>query len=169
MAHSLTVEPLTADAFAEFGAVIEANPDARRMIINGGFAERFHALACVELGEAGSAALINIFRAQPRTLPLRLSLLERHPLGSQAFMPLNQQPYLVVVAPGGAAPDLTSIRCFFAQASQGVNYARGTWHHPLLSLHEVCDFLVVDRGGPGNNLEEFQLPADGFQVDALPS
>jgi ureidoglycolate lyase len=163
---TLPIEPLTAAAFAPFGDVIEASDRARRMTINEGFTERYHDLARVDLGNGAAAhhgetparTLISIFRSKPRQLPLRLSLMERHPLGSQAFMPLSRCTFLVVVAPGGAAPDLTGMRCFLAAAGQGVNYACGTWHHPLLSLKEVCDFLVIDRGGPGVNLEEYPLP-----------
>jgi ureidoglycolate lyase len=162
---TLKVEPLSAPAFAPFGDVIEATDAARRMTINDGFAERFHDLAKVDLGSAPAGhTLVNIFRAQPRTLPFSLRLLERHPLGSQAFMPLAAQPYLVVVAPGDEEPDLAQIRCFLAAPGQGVNYARGTWHHPLLTLHGVTDFLVVDRGGAGKNLDERPLPAGLYWV-----
>jgi len=165
----LNVEPLTAQAFAPFGEVIEVSDRAQRLRINNGFAERYHDLAKVDVGDAqdGGRALLNIFRAQPRVLPLAVSLLERHPLGSQAFMPLACRPYLVIVAPGVAAPDLTGIRCFLASGSQGVNYARGTWHHPLVALGEECDFLVVDRGGPGVNLEEQLLPVEAFWIASL--
>jgi ureidoglycolate lyase len=79
-------------------------------------------------------------------------------LGSQAFMPLAALPYLVVVAPGGDAPQLQALRCFLAAPGQGVNYARGTWHHPLLSMGQTSDFLCMDREGPGLNLQEFELP-----------
>lgn len=164
---ALRVEPLTAEAFAPFGNVIEATDAARQMQINAGFATRFHDLAKVDLGNDDGRTLINIFRAQPRSLPMALTLLERHPLGSQAFVPLVPQPYLVVVAPGDAQPDLANIRCFLATGAQGVNYARATWHHPLLSLQGVSDFLVVDRGGPGDNLEEKPLTAGQFWIDAL--
>jgi len=168
MPITLTPEPLTAAAFEPFGDVIEATDSARKMTINSGFAERFHALARVDLGNTDGGALINIFRAVPRALPFYLSLLERHPLGSQAFMPLAPHPYVVVVAPGDAAPDITAMRCFLARPGQGVNYARGTWHHPLLCLYAVCDFMVVDRGGAGHNLDEFLLPDLAYQIKAAP-
>ena len=171
--RTLPIEPLKAAAFAPFGEVIEAADAAQRIVINEGFSERFHALARVDLGDeaAGPAkALINIFRSRPRQLPMPLRLLERHPLGSQAFMPLAPCTFLVVVAPGTPdqpAPDLAGLRCFLAAAGQGVNYARGTWHHPLLSLHAVSDFLVVDRAGPGVNLEEFPLAPESVWIPAL--
>jgi ureidoglycolate lyase len=97
-------------------------------------------------------------------LPFALSMLERHPLGSQAFVPLTRLPYLVVVAP---AEDPAAMRAFLALDGVGVNYARGIWHHPLLALQERCDFVVVDRGGPGRNLEEMSF-AEPWTLD-LPS
>ncbi|VVG74326.1 ureidoglycolate hydrolase [Pandoraea apista] len=84
-------------------------------------------------------------------------MLERHPLGSQAFIPLKTTPYLVVVAPAGEL-DVSQMRAFVSEGWQGVNYARGVWHHPLLALHEVSDFVVVDRGGEGHNCDEQDLP-----------
>lgn len=155
--HILTLEPLSAHAFKPFGDVIEASEAARHFPINGGYAERYHDLASIDVGREGGHALVNIFRAKPRSLPFELLLLERHPLGSQAFVPLSPLPYLVVVAPavttgsdggGDGRPNVQAIRCFVAGAGQGVNYARGTWHHPLIALHAPCDFLVLDRGGP---------------------
>ena len=147
---TLAVEPLTRAAFAPFGDVIAADGPARHYPINGGTTERYHDLANVDVGDEGRA-LVSIFRAQPRSLPFAVAMLERHPLGSQAFVPLTRLPYLVVVAP---ADDPAAMRAFLATDGVGVNYARGIWHHPLLALHERCDFVVVDRGGPGKNLEE---------------
>ena len=159
---TLVIEPLTAEAFRPYGDVIEATDAARHFTINEGFAERYHDLARVDVATQGGRTLISIFKAKPRTLPMQLLLLERHPLGSQAFMPLSQRAYLVVVAPAtplSPAPDMAAIRCFRAEASQGVNYAPGTWHHPLIALDAACDFLVVDRGGaPGDaNCDEHPL------------
>ncbi len=143
----LPVEPLDANVFAPFGDVIEASDANRHFSINDGYAERFHDLARIDVGTENGRPLINIFRARLRELPFRLALLERHPLGSQAFMPLSPRPYLVVVAAGRQEPDLGSVRCFRALAGQGVNYARGIWHHPLIALQLASDFLVIDRGG----------------------
>ncbi len=166
MTRNLVVEPLTREAFAPFGDVIAADDAAKHYPINEGTTERYHDLANVDVGEPseGGRALISIFRAQPRTLPFAVSMLERHPLGSQAFVPLTQLPYLVVVAP---AEDPTAMRAFLATDGVGVNYARGIWHHPLLALRERCDFLVVDRGGPGRNIEETSF-AEPWTLD-LPS
>ncbi|MCY1176174.1 Ureidoglycolate lyase [compost metagenome] len=89
-------------------------------------------------------------------------MMERHPLASQAFVPLSGRAYLVVVAPAGPAPQVEDLRVFLARGDQGVNYAPGVWHHPLLALDEVSDFLVIDRGGPGDNCDEVKLTPGGL-------
>lgn len=155
MAELLIPEPLTAAAFAPFGEVIETSGQ-QPLMINEGNTERYHDLANIQPGENGRA-ILSLFRGQPRTLPMQINILERHPLGSQAFYPLSAKPYLVVVARGGTTPDESTLRAFLATPTQGVNYAPGTWHHPLISLQATSDFLVIDRQGPGNNCEEYQL------------
>ncbi len=141
----IAVEPLSAAAFAPFGSVIEANPVAAREI-NGGFATRFHALARVR---SDADVILSIFRGRVR--PLEIGMVERHPLGTQAFMPLNGWDWLVVVA---ERPEVGALRAFRCRGDQGVQYGLGVWHHPLLVLGEAQDFLVVDRDGVGANLEE---------------
>lgn len=143
----LKIEPLSSLVFQPFGDVIEASESGLHFSINDGFAERFHDLARIDVSTQGGRPSISIFRAKPRQLPMQLLILERHPLGSQAFIPLSNQPFLVVVAPPSAELDLQGLRCFLAAPGQGVNYARGTWHHPLIALHAPSDFLVVDRAG----------------------
>ena len=156
MVKRLVIEALTAERFAPFGDVIAADSASRHFPINGGTTERYHDLANLEAGLDGKL-IVSIFRGHPRELPFAVMMLERHPLGSQAFMPLVAQPYLVVVAPAGEAPEPDALRAFLAQPGQGVNYANGVWHHPLLALNETCDFLVIDRSGPGNNCDEITL------------
>ncbi len=153
--HTLRPERLTREAFAPFGDVIELE-GARHFDINLGSTVRYHDLAAVDTATDGGHPLINLFRGQPVSLPRTLTMMERHPLGSQAFIPLSPRSYLVVVASDlhGAPCEL---RAFLTDGWQGVNYAKGTWHHPLLPLQEVSDFIVVDRGGNGLNLEEFSL------------
>ncbi|MEQ5838664.1 ureidoglycolate lyase [Paraburkholderia acidicola] len=155
--NKLVIEPLTRAAFAPFGDVIELD-GAKQIPINLGTTIRYHDLARVDVVDEGGRALVNLFRGQPRTLPFEVKMLERHPLGSQAFVPLNDKPYLVVVAPAGEL-DSGAIRAFFTSGWQGVNYAKGVWHHPLIALGEVSDFVVVDRGGDGLNLNEQDLDA----------
>ncbi|MFT4174189.1 MAG: ureidoglycolate lyase [Rhodocyclaceae bacterium] len=152
---TMHVEALTREAFAPFGQVIEL-AGARHFPINGGSTERFHALAAVELH--GGEAIVSVFRAQPRTLPFTLIEMEYHPLGSQAFHPLSGEPYLVVVAPKGPVPQTGDLRVFLARPDQGVNYSAGVWHHPLIGLNAVSDFLIVDRQGPGDNCVVAPLP-----------
>lgn len=152
---TLAIEPLTRDAFAPFGDVIELE-GAKQIPINLGTTIRYHDLAKVDVTDESGRALVNLFRGQPRTLPFEVKMLERHPLGSQAFVPLNDKPYLVVVAPAGEL-DASTIRAFVTSGWQGVNYAKGVWHHPLIALGEVSDFIVMDRGGEGLNLNEQDL------------
>jgi ureidoglycolate lyase len=156
MPHLLAIEPLSQSAFAPFGNVVEADPSTMRLI-NGGTTERFHALAEAEAMGAGASVVINLFRGQPRKLPYEVGMMERHPLGSQSFHPLQDRPWLVVVA-GDENGRPGRPRVFLASGRQGVNYRAGTWHHPLMALGEISDFLVVDRSGPGNNLEEYSYP-----------
>jgi ureidoglycolate lyase len=159
----LQFQPLTAEAFKPFGDVIEANEAARHFSINQGYAERYDKLALVDANDLGGQAAISVFRAKARTWPIELSVLEKHPLGSQAFMPMSGHSYLVVVAPGVEQPDVNKAQCFLASATQGVNYAKGTWHHPLLALHD-SDFLVVDRSGAKGDMNcvEFSLQGLGM-------
>lgn len=152
---TLAIEPLTRAAFAPFGDVIELE-GAKQIPINLGTTIRYHDLAKVDVTDEDGCTLVNLFRGQPRTLPFEVTMLERHPLGSQAFVPLNDKPYLVVVAPAGEL-DPQAIRAFVTSGWQGVNYAKGVWHHPLIALGEVSDFVVVDRGGDGLNLNEQDL------------
>ena len=150
---TLRVEPLTREAFAPFGEVLEPAGAQTVYEINAGTAQRFHALARVDIAGEDGQAVISLFRAQPRTLPFVVEALERHPLGSQAFMPLGDAPYLVVVAPDPASPP----RAFLARSGQGVSFRRGTWHHALLALERESDFLVVDRAGTAPNCDEVGL------------
>ena len=159
MATILRPEPLTRAAFKPFGDVIET-AGARHYPINQGTTMRYHDLAAVDVATGGGKTLINIFRGQPRPRPIEIRLMERHPLGSQAFVPLQRRDYLVVVADPARPVSPGALRTFRATGTQGVNYARNVWHHPLLVLEADSDFLVVDRGGPGDDLEEFWFAED---------
>lgn len=153
--RTVTCAPLTAEAFAPFGDVIEAAGPS--FAINGGMCDRFHDLARIEAVDGRIGISIGLGRPYP--LPLSLSMVERHPLGSQAFVPMTEDPFLVVVAPDAdgrpGAP-----RAFLTRPGQGVNYLRGTWHGVLTPLGRAAPFLIVDRIGPGENLEEhvFRTP-----------
>lgn len=146
----IRIEPLTRAAFAPFGDVIEAE-GAHHYPINQGTTERYHDLASVVAKGEKARVLVSLFVGDPRPLPLQVSMLERHPLGSQAFYPLQDEDWLVVVA---EKPAPEALRAFRASGRQGVNYAPNVWHHPLLVFRPASRFLVVDRGGEGVNLEE---------------
>jgi ureidoglycolate lyase len=161
--RKLAVEPLTRGAFAPFGDVIESEGRAHYPI-NAGTAERYNDLATVDVGASGGRPLISLCRAQPVDLPLTLRLMERHPLSSQAFIPLSNTPFLVVVAPAGEL-GIESIRAFRSNGRQGINYRAGTWHHPLIALERISDFLVVDRGGQGDNCDEVPIAKRGIVVE----
>lgn len=160
----LRPRPLTSEAFAPYGDVIAAGGGEHRAI-NYGATTRFHDLAALDVTGDDGQPLVSIFRSSPLPTPLTLKVMERHPLSSQAFMPLDGRPYLVVVAPPGDF-DIARVEAFLAGPGQGVNYHRGTWHHFSLALGEPSDFLVIDRGGPGENLDEiFLAEADWLAVD----
>ena len=147
MAEILKIQPLTQDAFAPFGKVIEADPASMRYI-NGGTTERYHALTEVEAVGEDAKVIINLFRGSPRAFPYTVGMMERHPFGSQSFSPLDDRPWLVVVAEDeGGKPGRPQV--FRAGGRQGVNYRRNVWHHPLIAIGAVSDFLVVDRLGVG--------------------
>ncbi|MGR3481481.1 ureidoglycolate lyase [Salipiger marinus] len=146
----IALQPLTAEAFAPFGDVLDTSGAPDR-IINQGLCGRFHDRAALDFGDGRAG--ISLFRAEPRQLPLVLDMVERHPEGSQAFIPMSEAPFLVVVAPDeGGTPGRP--RAFLTQPGQGVNYHRGVWHGVLCPLSAPGLFAVVDRIGAGPNLEE---------------
>ena len=147
---TLRIEPLTKAGFAGFGDVLEI-AEASPVSVNQGFAERFHDLARVDVGDEVN---VSIFAARPRPFPIELKLMERHPRGTQIFYPLQDRPWLVLVC--GDPLDAASYRAFTATGRQGVNYGRNVWHHPLL-VFEPGSFLVVDRKNPEGNLEEVHV------------
>jgi ureidoglycolate lyase len=149
---------LTATAFAAFGEVIEIEGRESRWI-NENTCRRFDDLARIDVAAEGGRPLLSVFEASPRSLPLRIRTLERHPLSSQAFFPLQARPFLVVVAEEGESPLAERIRVYLSSGAQGVNYKRNTWHHSLIALDQTSRFLVVDRGGAGENCEEVSIDA----------
>ncbi|GAA5656595.1 ureidoglycolate lyase [Brucella sp. RRSP16] len=161
--ETLVVEPLTKDAFAPFGDVIETE-GAELRLINNGTTERYHDLARVEATGTEARVLVNIFRGQSFEAPIDIVMMERHPFGSQAFVPLNGRPFLVIVAEDdGGKP--ARPRVFLARGDQGVNYLRNVWHHPLLALEQKSDFLIVDRAGKEDNLEEFFFSNAAYRIE----
>ncbi|MGD9912693.1 MAG: ureidoglycolate lyase [Rhizobiaceae bacterium] len=158
---SLTARPLTRENFASFGDVIDMG-GAKHYPINGGMTERYHDLATAEATGANARVILSLFRGQPYAFPLTLKMVERHPFGSQAFVPLSPRPFLVAVcADQNGTPGEPHV--FVTAPGQGVNYPRNLWHAVLTPIGEPQDFLVVDRTGDGNNLEEHFF-AEPYQV-----
>jgi len=151
--NPLKIEQLTRTAFAPFGDLIDTK-GAQSFKINNGTTTRFHDLADVQLRGESPRTLISIFRGEEFKFPIKIDMMERHPLGSQAFVPLNNRPFLVVVAEDMAGRPAHP-HAFIAKGNQGVNFHTNVWHATLTALEGVSDFLVVDRGGDGNNLEEY--------------
>lgn len=151
---NLRCEPLTPAAFAPFGDVLDCagQPDK---IINAGLCGRYHDRARLDFGDAGKAG-ISIFNAEPRSLPYTCNLLERHPDGSQAFIPMSQHPFLVIVAEDDGGP--VRPRAFLTTPGQAINLHRNTWHGVLTPLHAPGLFAVIDRIGASPNLDEHILP-----------
>lgn len=149
----LIAQPLTKERFAAYGQVIEKD-GSESFLINNGNCRRHHALATAEITGVDCGVGISIFAGQPYELPMQLSLVERHPLGSQAFYPLGAKDWLVIVCDDDDGTPV-SPKVFLASSDQGISLNRGVWHGVLTPLYEPCDFLVVDRIGEGNNLEEY--------------
>ena len=150
---ALLAEPLTAAAFAPYGDVLEVAGAPDRMI-NAGLCGRFHDRARLEFldGRAG----ISLFDAEARHLPYTLDLMERHPMGSQAFIPLDGVPMLLCVATDADGRPAHP-RAFLSQPGQGVNLLRNVWHGVLAPIGRGGRYAVIDRIGPGDNLEEFHF------------
>lgn len=150
--------PITAERFAPYGDVIHAAP-ATIQAMNDARFERFDDLARVDVDQAdGGRVAISIARSKtPTTLPHRFDMVERHPLGSQAFIPLAPFSFVVVVAPAGESVDIDDLRAFVTNGSQGINYHKGVWHMPMIALQSGQQFLIVDRAPSDDNCEEFVL------------
>ncbi len=149
----MIIAPLTKAAFAPFGEVVEMD-GGEQITINQNFAQRFNNLAHIDVAHEGGSVNISLASAIPRPQPIAIKLMERHPLGSQIFYPLQDEPWLVLVC--SDPKDINTYRAFKANGQQGINYKRNAWHHPLLVLNN-SRFMVIDRQGPGTNLQEVWL------------
>ena len=160
MSRTLTALPLTAERFAAFGDVLEAAAPKKQSMNSARF-DRFNDLAKLDFGpEAGGHPSISIARGKtPTAMPYRLDMLERHPDGSQAFMPLSNFPFVVVVAPAEEEVNAEEIEAFITNGKQGINYHKGVWHMPMIAMQEGQEFLIVDRAvsaeGGGNCDEQY--------------
>lgn len=156
MSLTLIPQPLTKERFAPYGDVVESVID-RKAAMNAARFERFDDLCNVEMADDGRVA-VSIARCRVATsLPLRIDMVERHPLGSQAFVPLTPCKMIVVVAPPEASVEAADLKAFVTNGRQGINYHRGTWHMPLIAFEAGQEFLIVDRAADRPNCDEHTL------------
>lgn len=150
---TITIIPkkITKENFAKFGELITTD-DIKPISINDGYAKRFDGIANLDTSKDNGEATISIFSALKRTFPMNIDMMEQHPLGSQAFIPMKETTFLSFVAPNADKPDLDKIEAFIIPPGLGVNYKAGTWHFPLIATEDM-NFLVVDRKGSGENLK----------------
>ena len=150
MKISINPKPITKENFSKFGDMITTG-DIKPIEINEGYAKRFDGIANLNTSKDNGETTISIFSALKRSFPMKIDMMEKHPLGSQAFVPMKETTFLVFVAPKGAKPDLNEVEAFIVPPGIGVNYNPGTWHFPLIATEDM-NFLVVDRKGSGENL-----------------
>ena len=151
----IRAQALTEEAFRPFGDVLETAGKTPQWI-NFGNTRKYANLAEIAI-EDGHRGQLSIYRSSVITIPFRIRLVECHPLGSQAFFPLHERPFPVVVAPCGVIPCADNLRAFLSNGRQGVNFHPGVWHHYQLTLDQESDYIVVDRGGDGENYREHHL------------
>ena len=149
---SIDVKPkqITKENFSKFGDLI-STANVKPININEGFAERYDDLANLDTNKDGGKTIVSIFSALKRSFPMKINMMEKHPLGSQAFIPMKETTFLSFVAPEGNKPDLNLVEAFIIPQGLGINYKAGIWHFPLISTEDM-NFLVIDRKGSGNNL-----------------
>ena len=150
MTITITPKKITKENFAKFGELITTD-DIKPISINDGYAKRFDGIANLDTSIDGGETTICIFSALKRSFPMKIDMMEKHPLGSQAFIPMHETTFLVLVAPKGGKPNIDEIESFIVPPHIGVNYNPGIWHFPLISTKDM-NFLVVDRKGSGDNL-----------------
>ena len=150
MKITINPRPITKENFSKFGDMI-TTADIKPIEINKGYAKRFDGIANLNTTKNNGETTICIFSAQKRSFPMKIDMMEKHPLGSQAFIPMKQTTFLAFVAPEGDKPDLNKIEAFIVPPEIGVNYNPGIWHFPLIATEDM-NFLVVDRKGSGDNL-----------------
>ena len=148
----ITVNPklITKENFSKFGDVVTTD-DIKPLEINEGYAKRFDGIANLNTSKDNGETTICIFSALKRSFPMKIDMMEKHPLGSQAFVPMKETTFLVFVAPKGGKLNLCEAEAFIVPPGIGVNYNPGTWHFPLIATEDM-NFLVVDRKGSGDNL-----------------
>lgn len=160
----IKIQPLTAKDFAPYGNVIEISDDVSSFDINNGTTQRYHDQATVTISGGNARPIISMARSHPFTLPLSFSSMERHPDGSQSFIPVVPTRFLVVVATTDENGKPGTPKAFMASKGQGINYTQNIWHGGLTALDEITDFIIVDRAGDGANNEVFEFNT-AFQIE----
>ena len=150
MEITIKPKPISKENFSKFGDMITTD-NLKPIEINNGYAKRFDGIANLNTTTDNGETTISIFSALKRNFPMKIDMMEKHPLGSQAFIPMKETTFLAFVAPNGEKPDLNKIESFIIPPGIGINYNPGTWHFPLISTEDM-NFLVVDRKGSGDNL-----------------
>ena len=151
MTITITPKKITKENFAKFGELITTD-DIKPISINDGYAKRFDGIANLDTSKDNGETTISIFSALKRKFPMNIDMMEQHPLGSQAFIPMKETTFLSFVAPNADKPDLDKIEAFIIPPGLGINYKTGIWHFPLIATEDM-NFLVVDRKGSGDNLK----------------
>ena len=155
--------PITKENFSKFGDMITTE-NIKPLEINNGYAKRFDGIATIDTSNKNGETTISIFSALKRSFPMKVDMMEKHPLGSQAFIPMKETTFLSFVAPEGDKPDLSQVEAFIIPKGIGVNYNPGIWHFPLISTEDM-NFLVVDRKGDGDNLVIHKLEKENITID----
>ncbi len=158
MVKTFIPKAITKENFSKFGDLITTD-DIKPITINDGYAKRFNNIAELNTSKENGKTTISIFSAFKRTFPMKINMMESHPLGSQAFIPMKETTFLCFVAPNENKLDLSKMESFIIPPGLGINYKPGTWHFPLISTEDM-NFLVVDREGSGNNLKIQKLDAE---------
>jgi len=151
MSKTITPKPITKENFAKFGNLITTK-NIDPITINEGYAKRFDDVVNLDTSKENGKTSISIFSATKRSFPMKINIMENHPIGSQAFIPMKETTFLCFVAPAAEKPDINMIESFIIPPGLGINYKPGTWHFPLISTEDM-NFLVIDRKGPGDNLK----------------
>jgi len=141
---------ITRKNFSAYGDLISSD-NIKPLNINAGYAKRFDNLTNINTSKDGGKTIVSIFSALKRTFPMKIDMMEKHPLGSQAFIPMKETTFLCFVAPPGVSPEIDKIQSFIIPPKTGINYKPGIWHFPLISTEDT-NFLVIDRKGNSENL-----------------
>jgi len=163
--NNIIIKPkmINKENFKKFGDMITTN-GIKPLEINDGYAKRYDGIATLDAKKDNGESIISIFSALKRSFPMKVDMMEKHPLGSQAFIPMKETTFLAFVSPEGDKPDLDKVEAFIIPKGVGVNYNAGIWHFPLIATEDM-DFLVVDRKGEGDNLVLHDLNDENITLE----